>query len=174
MMAEKRLLRYNNWSLFLLAYYSVFTVVLSIFSDYFKVFYAHYDGIGVVASVAVLVASLIVGGFRFERTASLYRDCYLSLQRLYELEDDEESKQKAYADILVVCPNHSDGDYYDFLFRHIVLDGKKVSSGGEQKKCTKYMKFSFFCRRINFWVLILLLLSFPLVFVLGPLMAWCK
>lgn len=171
MMAEKRLLKYNNWSLFLLAYYSVFTVVLSVFSDYFKSFYTYFDGIAVAASVAVLVASLVVGGFRFERTASLYRDCYLSLQRLYEDEGDGSSKQKPYADILVVCPNHSDGDYYDFLVTHIFLDGKKVSSAGEQVKCTKYMIFSFVWRRIVFWTLITLLVLIPLAFAVGPLAA---
>lgn len=171
MMSEKRLLRYNHWSLFLLAYYSVFTVVLSVFPDYFKSFYIYFDGIAVAASVAVLVASLVVGGFRFERTASLYRDCYLSLQRLYEDEGDGKSKQKPYADILVVCPNHSDGDYYDFLVTHIVLDGKKVSIAGEQVTCTKYMQFSFVWRRIVFWTLISLLVLIPLAFAVGPLAA---
>lgn len=173
MIAEKRLLQYNNWSLFLLAYYSVFTVVLSVFPNYFRSFYTYFDGIAVAASVAVLVASLVVGGFRFERTASLYRDCYLSLQRLYEDEGDISAKQKTYADILVVCPNHSDGDYYDFLVTHIVLDGKKVSSAGEQVKCTRYMIFSFFWRRIVFWTLIALLLLIPLAFAVGPLAAKC-
>lgn len=171
MMAEKRLLRYNNWSLFLLAYYSVFTVVLSVFPYYFKLFYSYFDGISVAASVAVLVASLVVGGFRFERTASLYRDCYLSLQRLYDDEGDSKSKQKPYADILVVCPNHSDGDYYDFLVTHIVIDGKKVSSDGKEIKCTKYMMFLFIWRRTIFYLLIFLLVIMPFAFAVGPLRA---
>ncbi|RWM06138.1 MAG: SLATT domain-containing protein [Mesorhizobium sp.] len=150
-----------------------FTVVLSVFPDYFKAFYTYFDGIAVAASVAVLVASLVVGGFRFERTASLYRDCYLSLQRLYDDEGDSRSKQKPYADILVVCPNHSDGDYYDFLVTHIFLDGKHVSSAGEEMKCTKYMIFSFFWRRIVFWTLIILLVLTPLAFAIGPLAIKC-
>lgn len=153
----------------MLAYYSVFTVLLSVFPDYFKSFYTYFNGIAVAASVAVLVASLVVGGFRFERTASLYRDCYLSLQRLYDDEGDGRSKQKLYADTLVVCPNHSDGDYYDFLVTHIFLDGKNVSSAGEQVKCTRYMIFSFVWRRIVFWTLIALLVLIPLAFAVGPL-----
>lgn len=173
MMAEKRLLKYNNWSLFLLAYYSVFTVLLSVFPDYFKSFYTYFDGIAVAASVAVLVASLVVGGFRFERTASLFRDCYLSLQRLYEDEGDSSSKQKPYADILMVCPNHSDGDYYDFLVSHIVLNGKKLSSAGEQIKCTWYMIISFYWRRTLFSVLIAILVLIPFAFAVGPLAAKC-
>jgi len=173
MMAEKRLLRYNNWSLFLLAYYSVFTVILSIFNEYFKSFYIYFDGITVAASVAVLVASLVVGGFRFERTASLYRDCYLSLQRLYEDEGDGRSKQKLYADILVVCPNHSNGDYHDFLFTQIVLEGKEVTSNGKQLDCTRYMKFSYFSRRAFFWTLIGILVLIPLAFAASPLAAKC-
>ncbi|WP_341991354.1 SLATT domain-containing protein [Azorhizobium sp. AG788] len=171
MMGEKRLLRYNNWSLFLLAYYSVFTVVLSVFPEYFKSTYTYFDGISVTASVAVLVASLVVGGFRFERTASLYRDCYLSLQRLYEDEGDCRSKQKLYADILVVCPNHSSGDYHDFLFTHIVLEGKEVKSNGKQLKCTLYMRFAYVWRRVVFWALMAMLVLIPLAFAAGPFAA---
>lgn len=173
MMAERRLLRYNNWSLFLLAYYSVFTVVISVFPEYFRSSYTYFDGITIAASVAVLVASLVVGGFRFERTASLYRDCYLSLQRLYEDEGDGRSKQKLYGDILLVCPNHSNGDYRDFLVTHTFLDGKKVFSAGEHVKCTSYMIFSFIYRRIVFWTLMALLVIFPLAFAIGPLVAKC-
>jgi hypothetical protein len=169
MMAEKRVLRYNNWSLFLLTYYSLFTVVISVFDDYFMPIYTYFDGLAVSAAVAVLAASLIVGGFRFERTASLYRDCYLSLQRLYDDPGDGNSKQKPYADILMVCPNHSDGDYYDFLVTHLVLDGKKVSSAGEPVNCTKYMIASFFWRRCVFWTFIILLVLAPLAFFIGPL-----
>lgn len=173
MMAERRVLRYNNWSLFLLAYYSLFTVLLSVFSDYFRSFYAYFDGITVAATVAVLVASLVVGGFRFERTASLYRDCYLSLQRLYEDEGDGRFKQKFYADILVVCPNHSNGDYHDFLFTCLVLEGKDVTSNGKQLHCTRYMKFDYVWRRVVFWGLIGMLVLIPLMFAAGPLVAKC-
>jgi len=171
MMAEKRLLVYNSWSLFLLAYYSVFTVILSVFPEYFKSFYAYFDGITVAATVAVLVASLVVGGFRFERTASLYRDCYLSLQRLYEDEGDGRSKQKAYADILVVCPNHSNGDYHDFLFTHILIERKEVTSNGKQLNCTWYMMFAYVLRRVVFWTLIGMLVLIPLAFAAGPFAA---
>ncbi|KFB09471.1 SLATT domain-containing protein [Nitratireductor basaltis] len=174
MTAERRLLQYNNWSLFLLAYYSLFTVVLSVFSEYFKSFYPYFDGITIVATVAVLVASLVVGGFRFERTASLYRDCYLSLQRLYEDEGDGRAKQKDYADILVVCPNHSNGDYHDFLFNHIVLEGKEVTSNGKQLHCTKYMKLSYVWRRVVFCALIGTLVMIPLAFAAGPFVAKCS
>ena len=173
MMAERRLLRYNNWSLFLLAYYSMFTVILSVFPEYFKSFYTFFDGITVAATVAVLVASLVVGGFRFEKTASLYRDCYLSLQRLYDDEGDGRSKQKGYADTLVVCPNHSNGDYHDFLFDHIVLEGKEVTSNGKQLSCTWYMKFAYFSRRVVFWTLIGMLILTPLAFAAWPFLAKC-
>ncbi|TYR33673.1 SLATT domain-containing protein [Mesorhizobium microcysteis] len=173
MIGERRLLRYNVWSLFLLAYYSVFTVILSVFSEYFKSFYTHFDGIAVAASVAVLVASLVVGGFRFERTASLYRDCYLSLQRLYDDEGDVRSKQKLYADILVVCPNHSNGDYHDFLFTHIILEGKEVTSNGKPLHCTWYMKFAYVWRRVVFWTLVGMLILIPLAFAAGPFAAKC-
>lgn len=173
MMAERRLLRYNNWSLFLLAYYSVFTVILSVFPEYFKNYYKYFDGITVTASVAVLVASLVVSGFRFERTASLYRDCYLSLQRLYEDDGDARSKQKPYADILVVCPNHSNGDYYDFLFTRIILEGKEVTSNGERLECTPYVRFSYVSRRFFFWIMIGMLVLAPLFFAAGPFAAKC-
>lgn len=171
MMAEKRLLKYNNWSLFLLAYYSAFTVIISVFSEYFETFYSQFDGATIAASVAVLVASLVVSGFRFERTASLYRDCYLSLQRLYEADDDADSKDKKYADILAVCPNHSSSDNYDFLVSHILLEGKNVWSAGREKKLTKYMITSFFFRRFVFCSLIFILAIMPLAFALGPLVA---
>ncbi|MER9732727.1 SLATT domain-containing protein [Mesorhizobium sp. M0217] len=165
------MLRNNNWSLFLLAYYSVFTVVLAVFPKYFEAYFVYFDGISVAASVAVLVASLVVGGFRFERTASLFRDCYLALQKLTDSDVDTNAKRQRYSDILQMCPNHSNGDYYDFMVSHTYLNGKRVWSAGEEVKFTPNMVRSYYFRQMVFCVLMLCLVAVPLAFVLAPLIA---
>jgi hypothetical protein len=169
--SERRMLRYNNWSLFLLAYYSVIVVIVSVFPAYFAAHFIHFDGISVTASVTVLVASLVVGGFRFERTASLFRDCYLSLQRLGDGAIDTETKRQRYSDILLMCPNHSDGDYYDFLVSHTYFDGKRVWSAGEDIKYTTHMVMSYYFRRAAFCASMFCLIAVPLIFILAPLVS---
>ncbi|MER9797429.1 SLATT domain-containing protein [Mesorhizobium sp. M0142] len=76
MISERKALRRQNYSYLLLTYYSLFVVVISAFSEYYRNYYKLFDSINISASVVVLAASLVVAGFRFEAAAMVFRDCY--------------------------------------------------------------------------------------------------
>lgn len=170
MVSEKRAKRNNLLSLVLLTYYSLFAVMMSVFSGYYQGHYGNFESISVAASVAVLVASLVVSGFGFERTAWLHRDCYLSLQKLHGKEISEEEKNLQYNDILALYPNHSDSDYYDFLVQHTFLDDKKVWNNSAVISYTKFMLFSYAGRRTLLAAFVLLAVGVPALFFAIPLL----
>ncbi|MER9578890.1 SLATT domain-containing protein [Mesorhizobium sp. M0189] len=170
MISERKALRRQNYSYLLLTYYSLFVVVISAFSEYYRNYYKLFDSINISASVVVLAASLVVAGFRFEAAAMVFRDCYLSLQKLHGENLPPEDKQMRYMDILSKFPNHSDRDYYDLLVNHTLLEGKKLRNGSVELSFTKFMVISFLCRSAFFYSVVILLFLLPVVFLFAPLL----
>ncbi|TIL56285.1 MAG: SLATT domain-containing protein [Mesorhizobium sp.] len=170
MISERKALRKQNYSYLLLTYYSLFVVIISVFSQYYKSYYGLFDSINISASVLVLAASLVVSGFRFEATASIFRDCYLGLQKLHGDDLSFEEKQKRYMDILSKYPNHSDNDYYDMLINHTLLEGKKLKNGETELSYTKFMAFSYLYRSLFFYLIVIVLFVLPVAFLCAPLL----
>lgn len=168
MISESKSLRYNKLSLIFLTYYSTFVVVFSIFSKYFRPAYSAFDEINLAASVVVLAVSLVVAGFKFEQIASIFRECYLSLQKLYSERISDEEKEERYNDILLRFPNHSNQDFYDFLVSHTLIERKKVWNGASELNYTKYMLASFIWRRVVLYTTLLNLSLLPILFFTYP------
>jgi hypothetical protein len=70
---------------------------------------------------------------------------------------------------LLVCPNHSDVDYHDFLVDMIFWSGASVTSSGSSLRCTFPMIFSYFFRRVVFYVVMSMLVVGPIFFVANTL-----
>lgn len=172
MIAERKALRNQNVSYLAVTYYSVFTIVLSIFESYYSRPYPALEQINLSSSFVVLVASLVAAGFRLEAKAASYRECYLKLQRLYDEKLPDDEKKLKYRDILFDFPNHSDRDYRDLLVNHILLEGKELTNGGKKLRYTLFMLLSFIVRRGLYYVFLTILFLGPLLFLVAPLLLW--
>ncbi|WP_346897587.1 SLATT domain-containing protein [uncultured Roseibium sp.] len=169
MIAERKALRNQNASFLAVTYYSLFSVILSIFSGFYSKLYAALDDIILSSSVVVLVASLVAAGFRLQDKASAFRECYLKLQSLYDEELSDQEKKGKYREIMMDFPNHAPKDYADLLVNHIFLEGKSLTSGGKELKYTKIMFVSFFLRAALYWGMLAILFLGPVLFLLWPL-----
>jgi hypothetical protein len=169
MIAERKAIRNQNISYLAVTYYSLFTVVISIFSSYYKTPYPALDQITLASSVIVLVASLVAAGFRLEARAAAFRECYLKLQRLYEQKLSDDEKAMAYRDVLMDFPNHSPRDYTDMILNHSIIEGKELSSNGKPLTYTWFMMLSWVLRTAFYYALTLVLFLAPIVFLLWPL-----
>ncbi|RCS23511.1 SLATT domain-containing protein [Phyllobacterium salinisoli] len=169
MISERKALNNNFWSLVILTYYSLITVVISVFSDFYQSYYSHFNDMVIAASIIVLVASLVVGGFRFEKTAALFRECYLSLEKLQSSDLPDKDKAEKYGDILSLYPNHSDDDYYDFVVYHTCFERKDIWNGSGKISCTWYMTLSFLKRRLFRTSFIAIAIIAPIIFIAAPM-----
>ncbi|NTH46753.1 SLATT domain-containing protein [Agrobacterium rhizogenes] len=174
MIAERKALRNQNISYMSVTYYSLFTVIVAVFSKFYVLTYPLLEEINLSASVVVLVASLVSGGFRFETSATVYRECYLKLQRLQGEDLPPEKKEEKYNEILWDYPNHSNNEYYDFIINHACLEGKKLTNGTHELKPTAYMWFSYLFRRAFYYGTIVVLFTAPVVFLGVPLIKLWK
>ena len=171
MLAERKALRNQNVSFLAVTYYSLFSVLMSVFQDFYIKIYPALNNINLSASVVVLVASLVSAGFRLEAKASAFRECYLKLQSLHDDEMPEKEKRKKYREIMMDFPNHTPRDYSDLLVNHIMIEGKTLKNGEKEIRYTNYMLISFLFRFTFYWILIGFLFIAPLVFLIRPLLA---
>lgn len=168
MISERKALRNQNISFLAVTYYSLFTVILSVFDEVYSTPYPLLDEITLSSSIIVLVASLVAAGFRLEARASTFRECYLKLQTLHDEELSEQEKKMKYREILVDFPNHTPSDYCDFLTTHIFIERKKLWSGGRMLECTTPMKVSYLTRISLYCVFVSVLFLAPIFFLLRP------
>jgi hypothetical protein len=136
--AEKRLLSNAFQSQVLLLWYSFSSVASAVY--YLKAVGAtntsEISGIAwVVFSVLVLCISGFINGLSFKERAGLIKECYETLNGLYQKSKTENldvSKLVGeYDQILGVCENHSDRDYYLALcIEHVTKTGKTDKATG--------------------------------------------
>jgi hypothetical protein len=169
MISERKALRNQNVSYLLVTYYSLFTVILSVFADFYSQFYRLLDQIGLSASVVVLVASLVAGGFRFEARAYMFRECYLKLQKLEGKNIGDEEKLIEYLEIIDIYPNHAEKDYYDLIVSHTYWEGKNLTIGEKAIRPTVYIWASYVVRNFFYYVSVFLAFVVPVVFLVRPL-----
>lgn len=134
--AEKRLLANAFQSQLLLLWYSFFGVAAS-------VYYLQFDSSNVqnnlpsvswvVYSVLVLCMSGFISGLSFKERAGLIKESYEALQVVYQQSKrkdcNEEPIIKNYAQIMGLCENHNDHDYYlalclEYITNRNSVDGK--------------------------------------------------
>jgi hypothetical protein len=118
---EKRLLSNAFQSQVLLLWYSFFGVAVSIY--YLKCPQIDSNGLAniswVVYSVLILCISGFINGFSFKERAGLIKECYETLNGLYHCTKKDspniDALTKDYNQVLGVCENHTNDDYYRAL-----------------------------------------------------------
>ena len=110
MNAEARFRKYNQITHILLCLLSVILISITVLSGSLPA-QVPVDAYSVVFSVFILAFSIVVFGFNFGETSVLHRECYLSLQKLYDSRDSAEEIERNYHSILSSYPNHSNLDY---------------------------------------------------------------
>jgi hypothetical protein len=133
--AEKRLLSNAFQSQLLLLWYSFFGVAVSVFYLKFTPSVGQEDLAGIswiVYSVLVLSMSGFIAGLSFKERAGLIKESYETLNTFYHKskEDDADIEQISaeYEQIMGLCENHTDYDYYLALCLEHVTNNKIVDS----------------------------------------------
>lgn len=164
---ERRLLRNSLLSEILLAYYSLFVVVLSIWN-----FTRPNEIINLLllsASVVVLVLSVFLSSQRFRERALAMRNCYVRLGELQgraKTSEDEHNKteldviDQLYRELLISSENHTETDYLSI--RHALKNDINTTL----PPFTKTDLLKFWISSLGWWVLSILifLLPFGLIF----------
>lgn len=130
--AEKRILSNAFQAQVLLLWYSFAGMASSIYYLKFTSTPVSTDAIGtawVVFSVLVMCISGFINGLSLKERAGLIKECYETLHGLYlrsnEPQADIVSLTVEYKQVLGVCENHTDQDYYLALCKeHILTPGK--------------------------------------------------
>lgn len=119
---EKRLLSNAFQSQILLFWYSFASVAVSIYHLKFATSTTKSEIAGiswVIYSVLVLCISCFINGLSFKERAGLIKECYETLNDFYQkLRQDDADVNKLsseYNQVLGVCENHTDNDYYRAL-----------------------------------------------------------
>lgn len=133
--AEKRLLSNAFQSQLLLLWYSFFGVAVSIFYLKFTPSAGQEDLAGIswiVYSVLVLSMSGFIAGLSFKERASLIKESYETLNTFYhkakEDNADIEKISAEYEQIMGLCENHTDYDYYLALCLEHVTNNKDIDT----------------------------------------------
>lgn len=166
MQSHARFSRYDLLSHIVLTAYSVILLAFSVFADHLTNTNVgpYTSEISIVLSLSVLCASLVIWGLKFGKKADEHRECYLSLQRLYD-DPQNRDNQASYFEILDRYPNHSEFDYEGMLYRLIWCQGKVLRDReGIVRFC--WMRFaSFWFLRIVRFLIGTLVVSLPLLFL---------
>ena len=136
--AEKRLLENAFQAQLLQLWYSLASASIAIYYLQFQP-NSELSGVAwVIFSVLALAMSGFVSGLSFKERASLIKECYETLNSLYHrLKNDKNEKEalKEYNQVIGVCENHKDVDYYRALCdEYLNSDPEKLD-----RKPTRYM-----------------------------------
>ena len=164
--AEKRLLSHATHSQVLLLWYSFSGVASAIYYLEFDSGTTDVSGIvWVVFSVLVLCISGFINGLSFKERASLIKESYETLNdilRRSKLESADSGELGIeYDQVLSVCENHLDRDFYAALCLEYVTNSGDVDSGtGLKPRMDRSPTWYHWCSIIRWHVLNFLLLSF--------------
>lgn len=120
--AEKRFLALATHSQCLLIWYSLCSIAVSVYYLKFDSGSEYSDIIWVEVSILVLFVSLVIQYSDYNEKASLMKECHIQLSALYntanskdEEERDTTTLAQEYEQILAVCDNHKQIDYFYFV-----------------------------------------------------------
>jgi hypothetical protein len=165
---EKRLLYNALCAQFLLLWYSFISVSASVYYLKFNAQSEYASVAWVIFSVLVLCVSSAISGLSYKERASLVKDSYESLNSLYlkvrKEEVGEDQITKEYEQILNLCENHTDIDYYNALCHaYLTLNFPRDSEKGLDRWPTKYVWWLVIQRSIVKFLSILLLFALPVL-----------
>lgn len=139
--AEKRLLSNAFQSQLLLLWYSFFGVAVSIYYLKFTPLSGQQDLAGIswiVYSVLVLSMSGFIAGLSFKERASLIKESYETLNTFYQKAKAQPANvaqlSADYEQIMGLCENHTDYDYYLALCLEHVTNSSAVDPNTGFKK----------------------------------------
>lgn len=175
---EKRLLANAFQSQVLLLWYSFAGVAVSIYYLKFAQGNSNTDLAGiswVVYSVLVLCISGFINGLSFKERAGLVKECYETLNGLYHRAIEENADiialSKEYNQILGVCENHIDNDYYRALCETYVTHPDPKGEKDVAKKLdrfpTWYHWLTIFWSTIKRWCMLLFFYLLPVLLFLA-------
>ncbi|HJP67697.1 MAG TPA: SLATT domain-containing protein [Sphingomicrobium sp.] len=162
MNAERRLHRYGVVAHLAISWYSFLLIVFGIFQSKINIATGtDVSPLAIVLSVLVFGLSLIFYGFRFEERAAKYRDCYLTLQRLYRSGAAVSKKMREYTTLLERYPNHSETD-----FEQVVFESWRRATSIENAEgpifVTKSLILKGYARMVSWWLLLVIAFGGPL------------
>jgi len=152
MIAEKRYRAYENVSNLLLSWLSLSVLAWAVVrnSQSPSVILDTYTAI---LSVFVFAFSIITFGFRFGETATLHRECYLRLQKLYDCESSSETLNSQYHEILAGYGNHDSRDYEALVIDRTLLNSRKLwGKDGREVTWSAAMLVKWVARVVVFWL----------------------
>ena len=168
-------LKFNEFcSNFILVYYSLSILIVSIVTLTEKDFYGnieHTNLMSTILSAIILVTSLMIVNVNYQLRAVRMRDNYLELQKLYEEiklhmehnsiinQHDEEKFKNHYVSILEKHENHITFD--DIANRLQTETNRGVSC---------YEKFLYYGYRIVKWMLLIAIIILPTYLIFKPLL----
>lgn len=161
---EKRLLANAFQAQLLLVWYSFCSVAISI---YYLKFATENDYAGiswVVFSVLVLCISGFINGLNYKERASLIKECYETLHNLYQqavVSTDQTEIATKYEQVLNMCENHEEIDYYYALCEaHLTQPTPKESL---TKHPTRFIWFKVGGHLVRRWSYLFLFYLLPIV-----------
>lgn len=176
---EKRLLSNVMHAEALLLWYSFFSVAMAVYYLKSESSSVNQD-LSAVAWIAFSVLVLCISGFikglTFKERSSLVKECYEALNVLYlELGNqncDVKNIQKEYSQLLAVCENHTEKDYYQALCtEYATKSGKADRSTGLKKgldRCpTWYHLGCLIMWQAHRFILLASLYAFPILIVVA-------
>lgn len=176
---EKRLLSNAAQSQILLLWYSFFGVAVSIYYLKFDKsgFQADLAGVSwVIYSVLVLCISGFIAGLSFKERASLIKESYEALNNFYhkakESDENVSSLSQEYGQIMGLCENHTDYDYYLALCIEYVtctnaVDSQTGLKEGLDRRPTWYHWISITWWLSRRYLLLTVLYLLPILLFLG-------
>lgn len=176
---EKRLLSNIRHTEIMLLWYSFFGVCISIYSLQAQADDKLSEITWVVFSVLVLCISGYINGLSLKQRSALTKECYETLQRLYQKairpDANIESISEEYEQILNICENHTDDDFYHALCIEYLTHPdpeNKDKRIGLSKLPTKYIWFSFGWHKIKRFCIFSAFYIFPIALL--ALLKICK
>lgn len=171
--AEVRFRRYAFVAHIALAWYSLFLICLTIFGENVGLEAHVLSKLSIVLSVALLVGSVVLYGFGFEKTGAQHRECYLKLQRLLadDFEPNSLEMKRKYSEILDTYPNHSSFDFQEMVFDRTVLGRQSLVGENNAKvdlKCGEI--FFVVVKKMARWLAFASVFAFPLFASLLPVL----
>lgn len=169
MISERKARRRSATSLIILTYYSLLSVTIGIFSEFYKHHYSYLDQIGVTFSVVVLASSLVIAGFRFDQAAEDYRSCYLKLQKLNSSGLPPDQIEAKYTNILGRYPNHTTADWNDLIVYSKFLYKSTLKNNAGNIDCSFLLIADFIARKFSTLLILAILILSPIFILTWPL-----
>lgn len=140
---ERRLLAKERHAQYIMLWYSFFSVCGSIYYLKFTDTSNNGDVAWIIFSVLVLLVSGYINGLSLKNRAGLIKDSYEALNGLYHRAlhagESEADVTKEYEQILSICENHEEIDYY----RAVVLTYLNHDPESKSALTTKPSKFTY-------------------------------